>query len=437
MPDLSTVNQTPERLLNRNFVLLWQGQMVSQVGSQIFGLAMLYWLLEETGSATTMGLVMMASTLPMAILGPLGGSLADNFSRKRIIVWMDVLRGVACLGFVATILLAEFDTALTALFVFMSISGMAMAVFNPAINAAIPSLVPPQQLPRANSLMQGATTVFSTASLGVGGFLYAALGAPLLFFVNGVSYLFSAFTESFITIPQPEREPVELKSIVQRVLADTMEGFRYLAHRSGLRELVFTAAILNFVTAPIAIVQPIFVRDYLGKGPEFLGLLGAAQGAGAIVGLIVVGALTFKPSFRPFIYTGTLAMGGVTLGLIGLFQTPSATLALLGLFGFQLPIINVTAMSVIQGTTPPEMLGRVLAVLISIAMGLTPLAMGLTGFVIDGIDQQVHYLWYGIGAVNLVFGLLLLTRGGFRDFLSQNLDRSIDHDQSAAENSTD
>lgn len=430
MSDHTRNDSEPTRLLNSNFVLLWQGQMVSQVGSQIFGLAMLYWLLEETGSATTMGLVMMASTLPMAILGPLGGTLADNFSRKRIIVWMDVLRGVACLGFVAAIVLTEFETALTALFVFMSISGMAMAVFNPAINAAIPSLVPAQQLPRANSLMQGATTVFSTASLGVGGFLYAALGAPLLFLVNGISYLFSAFTESFIHIPQPEREPIKLNSLVKRVLADTMEGFRYLARRSGLRELVFTAAILNFVTAPIAIVQPIFVRDYLERGPEFLGLLGAAQGVGAIVGLIVVGTLTFQPSARPFIYAGALTVGGVTLGLIGLFQNPAAALVLLGLFGFLMPIVNVMAMSVIQGTTPPEMLGRVLAVLISIAMGLTPLAMGLTGYVIDSIDQQVHYLWYGIGLVNLIMGLLLLTRRGFREFLSQSLDRSIPDPQS-------
>jgi len=72
----------------------------------------------------------------------------------------------------------------------------------------------------------------------------------------------------------------------------------------------------------------------------------------------------------------------------------------------------------------------VLAVLISIAMGLTPLAMGLTGYVIDSIDQQVHYLWYGIGLVNLIMGLLLLTRRGFREFLSQSLDRSIPDPQS-------
>ena len=91
----------------------------------------------------------------------------------------------------------------------------------------------------------------------------------------------------------------------------------------------------------------------------------------------------------------------------------------LGIFGFQLPITNVMAMAVIQGTTPNEVLGRVLSVLISIAMGLTPVAMGLTGIIIDAIDQQVHYIWYVMGAVSAVLGILLLTRSNFRQYLSQ------------------
>ncbi|MDD5312849.1 MAG: MFS transporter, partial [Dehalococcoidia bacterium] len=85
--------QKPRRLWNRDFLLLWQGQLVSQVGQRAFGLAMIFYIKEATGSASLMGLMMMLSTLPGVLLGPMGGTFADNFSRKRIIVYGDLING--------------------------------------------------------------------------------------------------------------------------------------------------------------------------------------------------------------------------------------------------------------------------------------------------------------------------------------------------------
>lgn len=85
---------------NKNFFLVWQGLFVSQIGTQLFNFALLYWVLEVTGSATQMGFVMMAAAIPTLLLGPFAGTLADNISRKQLIIWADVLRGAAGIGFV-------------------------------------------------------------------------------------------------------------------------------------------------------------------------------------------------------------------------------------------------------------------------------------------------------------------------------------------------
>ena len=86
-----------DRLLNRDFVLLWRGQAVSGVGTSLSQIATIYWLLQATGSATTMGLVSMAGAIPGVLLGPIGGAIADRFSRRRLIVIGDALLGVAML----------------------------------------------------------------------------------------------------------------------------------------------------------------------------------------------------------------------------------------------------------------------------------------------------------------------------------------------------
>ncbi|MCP4228088.1 MAG: MFS transporter, partial [Actinomycetia bacterium] len=85
---------TPARLFNRDFVLLWQGQLVSRMGRQALTIAMMFWTMEATGSASLMGAMMMAGTLPGVVLGPLAGTLADRVSRKWILVFCDAGSGL-------------------------------------------------------------------------------------------------------------------------------------------------------------------------------------------------------------------------------------------------------------------------------------------------------------------------------------------------------
>jgi len=129
-------------LFNRNFILIWQGQMVSQMGSQMFSLTLLYWILETTGSATIMGLVLMSAALPGAILGPLGGTLADNLSRKQLIIIADLLRGLVGIGFVLVLWYGNPRSFLPLLFASQVLFGICNAIFTPALKASVPDIVP-------------------------------------------------------------------------------------------------------------------------------------------------------------------------------------------------------------------------------------------------------------------------------------------------------
>jgi len=404
---------------NRNFLLLWQGLFVSQIGTQLFSLALLYWILETTGSATIMGLVLMAATLPGALLGPIAGTLADNLSRKLLIVWADVVRGLVGIGFVLVLWYGKTSWALPLLFLAQVVFGICGAVFTPSVNASLPELVPKEKLPTANSLLQGTNALTTTASFGLGGFLYAAFGAPWLFMVNGISYLVSAFTECFITIHQVfPSERITRHNALRKLRQETVEGLAYVWNRRGLRTLVGMLGLINFVIVPTSIALPILVRDVLQRGPEFLGIMGACQAAGGIGGFVFSGIVKIPPRWRPSLVLTSMVLCGFVVMALGFITTPLLTLPFLAVFGFLLPLINVNIISLLQGTTPAEVRGRVMGVLGTVVLGMIPFAQGLSGVLIDAVDQRVSIIFSVVGGLFVVLVLAASFVTEFRAYLA-------------------
>ena len=404
---------------NKNFLLLWQGLLVSQIGTQLFSLALLYWILETTGSATIMGLVLMAAALPGALLGPFAGTLADNVSRKLLIVWADVIRGLVGIGFVLVLWYGQPDWALPSLFLAQVLFGICNSVFTPAVNASIPELVTKENLPAANSLLQGTNALTTTASFGLGGFLYAAVGAPWLFLINGVSYLASALTECFVSIRQTfPKEPMTRHNALGKFRRETWEGMQYVWKHRGLRMLVGMLALINFVLVPTAIAMPILVRDILHRGPEFLGIMGACQTVGSLIGFVLVGTIKVSPQQRPYLVLVSMVLSGLVILALGLVTVPLLTLPLLVLFGFLLPLINVNIISLMQATTPSEMRGRVMGVMSTVVLGLIPFSQGLSGILIDAVNQQVSIIYTAVGGLFVVFVLLASSASKFRNYLA-------------------
>ncbi|MCH7549663.1 MAG: MFS transporter [Candidatus Krumholzibacteriota bacterium] len=416
---------TNERLFNRNFFLLWQGQLVSQLGTQAFTIATMFWVKHATGSATMMGTIMMAAMIPLVLLSPIGGTIADRVSRKRIIVTCDVVNGVASLSLGVLMLVVPDATGLIlAWLIAVAVTGgIAQSFFMPAISAAIPNLVSPDKVASANSLSEGSVQVATLVGQGLGGLLFRILGAPVLFIVDGITFLFSATSESFIKIPQELPEKAETwREAVAKFKVELREGLVYVGRHRGMRSLMLTSAIMNFFAMPFFILLPFYVEDTLGAGPEWFGFLLAAFGGGGIVGYVIAGSVPVGEKARAAMMIAALFLLSVSLVGVGVARSPGAAMALLAGAGVFQGIYNIHVMTILQKTTPDAYRGRVFGLLHTLVMGLSPISLGLTGIVADLLDQNAPLMFMICGGVLVATTLVAAMSRDYRNYLASKIE---------------
>ncbi len=413
--------ERPTKLMNRNFFLLWQGQSVNQLGVQFFFIAVPLWIMDATNSATLIGLIQMLAGLPAVILGPVGGAFADRYSRRTILVVGDAISGLAILSLVVLTFLAPQARQLILIWlcVVYVLVAVVAAFFNPAISAAIPDLVPEARVSTANSLNQLSIQLAVFIGQGLGGVLFRLAGAPVLFLINGLTYLFASASESLITIPQViQRAGGENKGRFREFGSDILAGLRYIWSRPGLRELVFVSALLSFFTWPILVLLPFYVRDSLGATEDWFGYLSAAYGVGMLAGYLAAGAIPFTGKARGRLMVALIIAQSAGYGLLGLVREPLMALMLALVGGGMGGMVTVTITTIIQTTTPGEIRGRVFGLLSTISSSLAPLAMGLSGFVADLTGKNIPLIYVACGVTMGLLSVLVSLNRQFRNFLA-------------------
>ena len=410
----------PVRLFNRNFFLLWQGQFVSQIGSQAYAIAMMLWVKHETGSASLMGLMMMVSMIPFVILGPFAGTFADHFSRRKIIIISDILSGipVLTLAFLMFYLPNASELLIVSLFLVNVTLGIIRSFFNPAISASIPDIVPREKVSAANSLNQSSIQISQFIGQGIGGYLFVILGAPLLFLIDGITYLFSAFSESFIRIPQkiPEKRG-GWRNKFRQFKSDTMEGFRYVWGHTGIRALFFAAAFINFFAIPIFVLLPFYVEDHLNATSDWFGYILAAFGFGTLIGYGIAGGAKISSHIRSKAVISALVLMSFCLPLLSILREPVLALVLMIIIGALSGFFHINIYTLLQIVIPSEMRGRVFGLLITLTAGLTPISMGLSGIIADLVNQNIPLIYAVSGIITFSLTIITSFSKNFRSFL--------------------
>jgi len=361
-----------EKLWTSNFILLWQGQLISMTGDVFYSFALGFWVLALTGSTALMGTLMAVSTLPRVIISPIAGVIVDRYNRKYLLILMDMLRGV----FIVFIAIAAYLGFIGIYMVFVAgvFLGICGAFFSPAANSALPDIVPQSKLINANSAIGIIQTGSNILGSSVGGVIYHMFGAPFMFLLNGVSYLFSGIIEFFIKIPKIEKPKAQ-----QHFLQDMKDSYCFIWLFRGLRYLMIMLSVLSFVSyIAIILFLPLFQQSK-SLGPLRYGIAMAFLTGGGLLGVLFTTLIKIPAQKRLHIFIYATIISCLC------FITASYTyyfplmLGLLTVGGAGFTIVNIFINTTIQLTVPQNMRGKVFSLVATLTSGFTPISMAFGG----------------------------------------------------------
>lgn len=388
----------------RTFLALWGSQSLSQVGSYVAWFALNVYVAQtlypgqQGPLALALGAFAIAVTLIAVLTAPIAGSIADRFDRKRVMLACNALSGLLTLGMAG--LMLGTTVPFGPLLAYVVATQVLTNIHEAALESSYAMIVPPEQLTRANGMMQ-TTRQFSSllgpalatllvglpavlgGSAGGGGWLSGLRdGVPFALLVDGVSFLVAALILARLTIPSPP--PAESRGGVAANLgADTRLGWTYLRRRPPLLHLLLLAAALNFALAAIPVYQTLLTSftleaDRAARGLSFAATLAVLQtvtSAGMVLGGLAISAWGGFKQRRVLGILLPALLSGAGLILLGLSGNLALTAAAFALTVFMMPLTNAHSAGIWQSQVPRELQGRVFAVRRMVARFTVPLGM--------------------------------------------------------------
>lgn len=390
-------------LLSRDFALLWWSQLISQVGDAVTKLTLLWFVYAVTGSAIKTTVIGLLQTLPPIFLGPLIGVYVDRWPKKLIMIASDVVRAFL-VGFIPCLLSADAFTVerLYGLVFFQSI---ASAVFGPAMTASVPFLVARHQFTAGNALLQSTTSLGVIVGPVMSGIGIAALGSQEVLCLSALPYLGSATCLVPMYLPRVRWAKSEGGSS-HSLVGDLLEGVQFaLIKQPRILLLIVTASLYTFGVSALSTLFPVFGRKLLDLGPVEVGYLWSGFGVGLLlVSVVLVGLTEWELRTRFLLIGASSALSGTSLwGLIGV-KAPIAGVVLMGLVGIGVGTLTPIAWGVLQEISPARLVGRVLAIYTTSAMGAAIAGMSVFGWITETFGERTGVI--GIALAMLVTAFL-------------------------------
>lgn len=394
---------------NGAFSAMWLGQVVSSLGDRVHQVALVFLVAGATDSSPlALGLAFAAMTIPTFLVGPVAGALVDRWDRKRVMVGSDLIRAVI-VGMIPVASGWSIGFVIGLVFVLAAVSSF----FRPARSAALPQVVPDEDLLTANSAMWIADTVSDMAGYGLAGLFVAFLGSSLAlaFWIDGASYLASAVLVAAVVIPPLVRtEPgdgagaAEEEDLAASLRTDIADGWQFLRAETVLFATTVQAAIAEYGLGALTALSPLLIASLaLGTtdAPAAYGLFEMAMGIGLVAGGIVLGWAAARLPKGPSIIVAFTAFGIVLFALAATVSLPVA-LVLAAAFGLANATFVVPSQTLFQQRTPGEMLGRVVAIRLAIVSMVLAVAMATSGALAQA---------FGVRPVLAACGLLTAATG--------------------------
>ncbi len=389
----SRLPRTFASLASRDFRFFWFGLVVMMGGLQMQMLARAYLVYDLTGSASLLGVVSVASAVPILVLSLFGGVAADRFERRRVLQAGQAVSAVLA-GFIAVANTTGFIEWYHLLIV-ATIQGAMWAFMMPARQSMIPELVSREHITNAVSLSSAAMSTTTLVAPAIGGVIYAKAGPDAVYYsIAAMSLLSMVLTAQ---VPQTRGSGAGKKGAV---LADIAEGLRHCVANKMVLALLVMGLATTLLAMPFRFMLPVFIVDVYGRGPDSMGIMLSLFGLGALSGSLFIASIGHWR--RGMLLITTSFLSAIALGAIAalpFFFVAVAIMALLGLGDSGRRSLN---QALIMEEVEERYRGRVMSVYM-MNFGLMPLGMLPAGLVADWLGGQVAI---GILAF-LLFGVTL------------------------------
>lgn len=398
-----------EKLWNRNFMLLLQGQVVSVFGDNIYDIALRFWILAETGSVALMGVLMAITIIPKILISPFAGTFIDRHDRRKILIVCDGISGV-------TILFIGIAAVMNFLQIWMIlIAGIIVDVcrcfFYPTINSSIPDVVSNSKLIKANSMFELVSSINEMVGYALGGFLVNLIAVPLLFIFNGITFLLSGIAEYFTNIPKIQQVSQKLN-----FMEDMKEGIRYVNNLKGLKYLYITIAFFNFFASMSMTLTLPWFKANKELGIELYGVAMAINTLGMFIGFTILSLVEIKKEKRFFAFITSGIIVSITMILYSFTLNPYLIFILFFIDGFSLAIMGSLIQSTMQSCVSPNMRSKVFGFKNALASALMPLGMALAGVV--GEIVNMNFIIFADYVLFLIFFIYLSFLSSVKDIIN-------------------
>ena len=402
-----------QKLWNRDFVLLLQGNIVSTIGDLMYSVAIGYWVYRQTGSSALMGIMSSISMFVTMFLSPFSGSIVDKCSRKWVLVGMDIMQGVVMLiiGLLAYLDRLSIAGVLIAAF----LAAMGSVFYAPAVSTLMIDIIPHDDMTRGQSIFSGSNALINMVGTAFSGVMVAFLGVPLIVILNGLSNMYSAASELFIHVPRTVQQGTRVS--FRSVLRDSGEAVRTIFSDRFLRLFVPFALILNLLGAgPLTLVLPFCMEK--GFTVDMYGYLMSVWTAGSLICVLLLGVVKLKPKTRFWVQAVGFASSVVFFGLTYL----SKQFVTMCIMAFLASVSNCAGNTIFSASLmlalPEENRGAIFGFIQSASVGGTALSAVIYGVLGDVFPL---YLVFTVGnLLSLVPMLYMCFNTRTREFVLEH-----------------
>lgn len=410
-----------QKLFTKDFTLVVIGQIISLFGNAIIRFALPLYLLNQTGSSALYGTVMACAFLPAILLSPVGGIIADRVNKRNIMVTLDFFTAAVILVF--SLLMNSVNLVLLLTAILMLLYGIAGA-YQPSVQASVPALVSQERFMEANSVINTISSLASLLGPVLGGILYSAYGLNAVLWVCMICFVMSAVMELFIRIPFVKQSTSG--NMWKIVKDDFGVSIRFIRKDQPVigQGLLVICGINLFLSAMIIVGLPYLITEVLNleavQANRLYGFAEGALGAGGLAGGICAGVFADRLTIRK---AGNLIvacavcvfpMGAALLffssGMVNYVVMTACCFAIM-IFS---TVFTVQMMSFVQTETPQNLIGKVIAVILTVSMCAQPLGNALYGALFEICKGFEFAVILFAGMVSL--GIAVCTKSIFERF---------------------